>query len=70
MEAHSLIKPVCPKCKSSNVARIFWGYPGDIDLYLKGVESKEIVPGGCIVTDHDPEWECNDCNYRWGERDD
>ena len=63
-------KPVCPECNSKNVAWIFWGYPGDMDWYLKGIESKEIVPGGCIVTDHDPKWECNSCNHQWGERED
>jgi len=61
--------PPCPECKSKNVAWIFWGYPGDMDWYLKGIESKEIVSGGCIVTDHDPKWECNVCHHRWGERD-
>jgi hypothetical protein len=63
-------KPACPECKSNNVALIFWGYPGDMDWYLKAIEDKEIVPGGCMVTDNDPKWECNDCPNRWGERDD
>ncbi len=62
-------KPTCPNCNSKNIACIFWGYPGDMNGYLKGIESKEIVPGGCMVDDHDPKWECNKCNHRWGERD-
>jgi len=62
-------KPSCPDCHSKNVAQIFYGYPGDIDWYLKAIEDKEIVGGGCIVTDHDPKWECNDCLHRWGTRD-
>jgi len=61
--------PTCPECKSKNVALIFWGYPGNTELYLKAIERKEIVNGGCIVTDHDPRWECNECNHTWGERD-
>jgi hypothetical protein len=66
----SMIIPKCPECKSENVAWIFWGYPCDMDWWLQAVEKKEIVPGGCIVTDHDPEWECNECGRRWGHRED
>ena len=62
---------ICPECKSKNVALIFWGYPGDYNETMQQqVEKKEIVLGGCLVTDHDPEWECNVCNHRWGERED
>ena len=71
MEVQALNKPTCPKCKSNNTAWIFWGYPANFDETMeKQVERKEIVMGGCIVTDHDPKWECNECYYRWGERED
>ena len=63
-------KSPCPECHGNNVARIFYGYPGDIEWYLKAIDEKEIVGAGCIVTDHDPKWECNDCHHQWGERDD
>ena len=59
----------CPNCGKSSIAEIFWGYPGDVDLMKESIEKKEIVLGGCCVTDNDPKWECNDCNHRWGERD-
>ena len=36
----------------------------------ESLERKEIVLGGCYVTDHDPKWECNDCQHQWGERED
>jgi len=61
-------KKVCPKCGSNDIASIFWGYPADMELYLKAVKKKEIVPGGCCISDHDPYRECNDCFYRWGKR--
>jgi hypothetical protein len=60
----------CPNCKRDSIAEIFWGYPGNLTAIEKQLEKKEIVLGGCIVSDHDPKWQCNDCNYRWGERDD
>ena len=64
-------KPSCPNCNSKWVAEIFWGYPGNYnDEMQKQVERKEIILGGCIVTDHDPKWECNNCHHQWGERDD
>ena len=60
----------CPKCQSMNIAEIFWGYLGNTRAIEDQLEKKEIVLGGCIVTDHDPLWECNSCHHRWGERDD
>ncbi len=62
--------PPCPDCKRNNVALIFWGYPGDVDWYLQATKDKEIVGGGCCVSDNDPKWECIDCYHKWGERDD
>jgi hypothetical protein len=60
----------CPECKSSSVALIFWGYPADMEWYLKACDTKEITPGGCCVSDNDPKWECNDCFFQWGKRED
>ena len=62
-------KPSCPECKSNSVARLFYGYPADMDWYLKAIDEKEIVGMGCIVTDHDPKWECTDCRHQWGTRE-
>jgi len=59
----------CPKCRKSWVAEIFWGYPSHIESMEEAIEKKEIVLGGCYVTDNDPKWECNDCQHQWGERD-
>ena len=66
---NTIKNPVCPSCKSKNTCKIFWGFPGDMEWYLEAVAKKEIVPGGCTVTDNDPKWECNDCSNRWGKRD-
>lgn len=53
--------PSCPECKSKNVAFIFWGYPGDIDWYLKAAEEKKIVFGGCCISENNPTWQCTNC---------
>ena len=60
----------CPECKCTNVALIFWGYPGDMEWYLEAIAKKEIVGGGCTISDHDQKWQCNACHHRWGERED
>ena len=58
----------CPSCKKTWIAEILWGYP-DMELVEEQLERRDIVLGGCYVTDHDPKWECNECHHRWGERD-
>ena len=60
----------CPNCNSSNIAEILWGFYPNTELIQESLDKKEIVLGGCIVTVHDPKWECNECMTRWGERDD
>ena len=60
----------CPECGKSWIAEILWGYPADMESIEKELERKKIVLGGCLVTDHDSKWECNDCNHQWGKRDD
>ena len=59
----------CPNCNSKKIALILWGYANFDREMEKAVENKEIVLGGCLVTDHDPKWECTACSHRWGERD-
>jgi len=62
-------KQVCPECKSKNVAWIFWGYPGDMSTIKEELDKGKIVLGGCIITNQDPKWECNECLHIWGKRD-
>ena len=59
----------CPNCKKEWIAEILWGYPADMESLEESLEKKEIVLGGCLVTNHDPKWKCNDCYHRWGERE-
>ncbi len=59
----------CPNCNKGWIARILWGYPEDTESLEEALEKKEIILGGCLVTDHDPKLECNDCNHRWGYAD-
>ncbi len=60
----------CPNCKKESIAEILWGYYADTDVLKEGLEKKEIVLGGCMITEYDPRWECNACYHRCGERED
>ncbi len=64
-----LNKKICPNCNSINNCKIFYGYPGDMEEYLKLVAEKKIYPGGCCITNNDPMWHCNDCESNWGQLD-
>jgi len=59
----------CPECNKKWIAEILWGYP-DMEAVEDKLEKKEIVLGGCYVTDNDPKWECNNCHHQWGKRED
>ncbi len=55
----------CPNCESTNYAEILWGLPADMREIEGQLERKEIVLGGCLVTEYDPIGECNECQNRW-----
>ncbi len=57
----------CPSCSKEWIAEIIWGYPADMESLEEELERKDIVLGGCLVTNHDPKWECNNCHHRWGD---
>jgi len=59
----------CPKCKNQKTSLILWGFTSVTDDIQKKLNSEEIVLGGCLVTEHDPKWQCNKCMHQWGERD-
>lgn len=61
-------KTKCPKCQSPNFALILWGLP-DKKMIKEELKRKELVLGGCRVSDHDPKWHCNECKTRWGLSD-
>ena len=53
----------CPKCKSEKVLRIVYGLLDD-PFALKDNE----YPGGCIVSNNDPDWHCENCDWEWGPK--
>ena len=56
-------KKICPKCKSTNVIDIIYGYPDD---ELMGYSHrKEVELGGCCVEDNQPDFHCKTCGNQW-----
>ena len=51
----------CPRCGSSKIARIAYGYPGP--EMEEEVRSGEAVLGGCMVFPESPSHECRDCRH-------
>jgi hypothetical protein len=58
----------CPICKSNNSAEIIYGLQSIDDELEQAIKKKEIVLGGCLITEHDSKWKCNKCGNRWGEQ--
>ena len=57
-----MVKQTCPYCGSQNIAEYLYGYPDlDDDELEKQIENKEVILGGCIITDDNPSFHCNDC---------
>lgn len=61
------IEKKCPKCSSKNQLPIEYG----LIMMEAGAKSKPrtFIEGGCIRTMNDPEWYCEDCEYKWGRPD-
>ena len=52
-------KQKCPTCNSWNIVPIVYGMPG---ADLEEQEQRgEVILGGCVVTDNDPDLCCKDC---------
>ncbi len=69
MKKNNQNKPICPYCKSEDVAEYIWGEPClDEDLF-KAIDKGEVILGGCCVSNHDPQYHCNACHKDFGKRE-
>jgi len=57
----------CPRCGSSRVVPIFWGFPtqDSMEGLLEASRKGEVVLGGCNVSEDDPTRHCKDCKHEW-----
>lgn len=56
----------CVKCGSNNTAAYLYGLPIFDEALEKGLEEGSVVLGGCMVTDFDPKFYCNECQKPFG----
>jgi len=56
----------CPRCHSTSTCPMVYGYPGNMDEYLRLADEKKIEPCGCNVTSMSPTWRCKRCWLAWG----
>lgn len=56
----------CPSCASPKIAPILYGYPADVDGYLKATHEGVIIGGGCVIEPDAAAWGCKACGHRWG----
>ena len=54
----------CPQCGSTEIAGILYGLPAWDEQLEKQIDNGEIVLGGCMVSDDDAKWICNECAVR------
>ena len=56
----------CPKCDSSSVASVLFGYPSMYEDLLDDLDSGKVVLGRCVIRpDFKPNRHCNECSYEW-----
>lgn len=58
---------VCPSCGSRNVIKILYGYPTGEALFMEA--QGKIKLGGCLITDINPEYYCNNCENEWNKKE-
>jgi hypothetical protein len=56
--------PPCPKCGAESPMPILYGLPGP-ELGESAARG-ELVLGGCIIRDDNPEWQCRACGEQYG----
>lgn len=70
MDTWKWLRPRCPFCGAEAPARILWGKPAMSEALEERLARKELVLGGCCVSENDELWECVGCRRRFGRRAD
>lgn len=58
----------CPACDSKSVAIIRYGY-WTSGMWEDEIKNKQVVLGGCVVSEYSKRFYCNECGYKWGSLD-
>ncbi|HEY5674798.1 MAG TPA: class I SAM-dependent methyltransferase [Malonomonas sp.] len=60
--------PACPFCSGSRVGKIVYGKPALTRHILQGLETGQIISGGCTLQHDAPQWHCHQCRKDFGQR--
>ena len=58
----------CPACDGKSIAIIRYGY-WTSGMWEEEIYNKEVIIGGCVVSENSKRFLCNDCGYKWGSLD-
>ena len=61
-----MAKVKCPKCGNRNVAEYLWGMPAFTEKLEEELEAGHVVLGGCMITESDPKYHCNNSKKDFG----
>jgi hypothetical protein len=53
----------CPRCGSDRVAPIAYGLPSPPSA--AAIKHGDVILGGCVIRDGDPDVGCLACRFRW-----
>ena len=67
-EVCKLAKRICPRCGSRETAPILWGMPAYTEKLQEQLNNKEILLGGCCITENDPTHHCFKCKKDFGRK--
>ena len=57
----------CPRCGSTNTARILYGMPAFDEELVAKIDDGKIHIGGCCITGFDAKYYCNECKKKFVE---
>lgn len=60
-------KITCPYCGSEHIAEYLYGMPAYDELMQQEIQGK-VIFAGCVITNSDPRYHCNDCGKDFGKR--
>ena len=58
----------CPACGAKDIARFLFGLPMFSPELEAKLAKRELVLGGCVISEDNPKWHCNVCGHNWGDK--
>ena len=56
----------CPRCGGTETTEVLYGLVVYDSALQARIKNKEVVLGGCVVSDDSPKYICRKCRHKWG----